>query len=294
MSLDAKGVEPRLVAARIDAVAPALRTCIAAGSPGWTKISANVDPSGALIDVHLGAPEPDKEACVKKALAGVTVPGVVAKGAAIDVHAAASPRAGELPAMHLHERLQREDDGTCVEVTDHPCAPNKHCMAPTRRDVACPAWFGLPARPDLSHAERRLDLEVSGGKSGQGSERVLLWVTEGRCAIMKIQTEVGTPPLRPDPVKETSDVPCDAFDKVWALASKKLRGAAPKGDATQVHSVTKTYAFWTRANGASEPTVVERSWTGPAKLDEAFTEVAQAAGAISKAYGSMRMSRFEP
>lgn len=145
--------------------------------------------------------------------------------------------------------------------------------------------------PAPSEAEKRLDLGVSGGKTGQGSERLSLYREKDQCAALKVRVDIVVDP--PKETREAVDIPCAAFEKTLKLAQSRLLGRRPRGDDRVLHAVGKTVSYVQAGKGGA-PFVTELQWAGPDAADEAFSLVASEAAKAVEGRGELQLSRFRP
>ena len=292
--------EPRLIATELASLLePAVQKCAEAGRRngpvvGWVLVPKVIfGPDGKLgsFDLYNIGNVEKLTACVGEALRSVTLVERPSKPVTGGMwFSLAGPEPEGLPRLYPDEELiRKEEDGTCEGREDPPpCPPNKSCMPPRQRRVACPALHGIPPQPELKDAEQRFDLGVSGGKSGQGGERVILFKVKKLCAAMKIDTPVD----ETSETREVVDVPCAAFDQAARAVQTKLLVKRPRGNDKVHHAVSKSVVFWTIPKSGS-PSVTELRWSGPDPADAAFDEVVLDVGRAIGKRGRLRLGRLE-
>jgi len=292
--------EPRLIATELATLLePGVQRCADAGRStgpvaGWVlvpKVVFGTDGKLSMVELYDVGDVRKLDGCLSALLASVTLterPTKPATGALW--FSLATPEPDGLPRLYPDEELIRsEEDGVCIGREDPPpCPPNKSCAAPRRRAVACPALHGVPAQPELKDAEQRFELGVSGGKSGQGSERVILFKVKKLCAALKIATPIDEASER----REVVDIPCAGFDRAARSVQTQLLSKRPRGDDEARHPVSRSVVLWTIPKNGS-PTVSELRWAGPDPADAAFDDVARQVARVIGKRGKLRLGRLE-
>ncbi len=295
------GPEPRLTAESFRRATPAVAACLLGGEPeeplaGWLVATGSATDAGAITELTVQPTEGVARVapCVDRALRALTLEGLSPGGGAFAAWVSvATPDTTAAPPILAHEKLLRADGGRCAALEVYECPPRKICKASERRPVPCPELHGTPARVGIGEAELRLDLGVSGGKTGQGSEEVILFSGKGTCAALKIARGVGDAGSPGAERREVVDIPCARFRDALGAAKKHLAGRRPRGTEGAHHAVQKSAAIW-RPGPSDAPEVEELRWTGADALDEPFGLVVREAGRAIAGRGELRLPRLEP
>lgn len=300
VSLAGKGVELRPALARVRALQPGLRACVEPMAPTRgtlqvvltvrKRVIAEVQVTGALAATH--------GECVRKVFAGLALEAAASQAeltALVLVRPVPAPAADEaaLPEIEPREELVIRDDLTCEGVRRFVCPPNKDCAPPPRRKVRCAATAGVPARLPLG--DRRLVLRISGGKTGQTGEALILAEGGGQCVLV-VMTNQGAEELTGGTEsREDVDLPCARARAVHALAQRLGLGNLRKPKATSnVHGVTYRWELWRPGKGGV-PVVREGGWTGDSpRAWQVFDQVARALGALAREYATLQPARMQP
>ncbi|MBL9022547.1 MAG: hypothetical protein JNL21_10105 [Myxococcales bacterium] len=298
--------EPRLLVEPVESARPSIERCVEVAAKrgpvtGWLVVegtftaatSAEPRARGHIdsLVVRAEGNASSVSACVQAAFAGLSIAEPPPKPAGFSLWLAIAEPRPDLDLKDPFEALIRGEDGRCIGRESSTCPANKVCAPARERDVACPTLDGTPARPAPSEAEKRLDLGVSGGKTGQGSERLSLFRERGQCAALKVRVDIMVDP--PKETREAVDIPCAAFEKTLKLAQSRLLGRRPRGDDRVLHAVGKTVSYLQAGKGGA-PIVTELRWTGPDAADEAFSLVASEAAKAVEGRGKLQLSRIRP
>lgn len=300
VTLQISGAEPRLLVPGVRAVLPGLVACFEEARPGvagWLRLGLTVDASGAGSGVSVkGNLAPALGPCAERALAAAKLearPGAKPATIEADVRIGVLTDGRASRELRDDEKLRQEADGTCAGVETFDCPPHKVCAAPKVTPVVCPTERGLPPATPPSSALRRVDVRVSGGKPGQGSEALIFSTGTDGCSVLKIVAGMPDPPLPAPDHRELSDIQCADFERIWKLATARFAGKRPRGT-QHPDAVARTVALWRKTRADSVPVVDEAAWSGQSALDGAFGELVALAGPISAARGKMRLNRLEP
>ncbi len=293
VTLRVLGPEQRLLAATLRGSLPAIKACAPTelGQGFWLDVSLTVDAAGASSELKLKSEAPGVTECVQKVLSGLAFePRKNRNAVTIDagIRFTTVDETGR-DTLTSNDNLFRNKDGTCLALGVVDCPRNKMCAAPKSRPVLCPTEFGLPKPPDPGASDRRLDVSISGGKPGQGLERVALLRTGERCSLLK-EISAADPVLSPTQI-EIVDAPCADFDEAWSFAKLHFGGKKPKGKTNTPHAVTRAVVL-SQMGPDSVPLVDDVRWTGEGPLDGPFGELATKVAKAAKKRGALPLSRF--
>ncbi|MBL8742893.1 MAG: hypothetical protein JNK04_17410 [Myxococcales bacterium] len=294
VTLRITGSEPRLLATTVRAALPDVRSCFEKAAPKsgrWVDVTLAVDAAGAPSGVKTkGDLAADIGACVEAVFAGKTFEPKAGRVATLEIGIRfTTVDETSRPSLTKNDTLFRSPDGSCLALEVFNCPPNKSCAAPRERPIACPTELGLADIAKPGDADKRIDLAMSGGKSGEAGERVVLSRVGDRCSLYKV---VGIGEGGEDAAtKELVDVPCADFERIFPLAEQRFAGAKPANPKSP-KGVTRTVAFW-RMGKDSVPIVSEVRWTGEnKKLDASFGELVAIVSKAAKGRGALALRRF--
>jgi len=295
VGLAGKGVELRPAQARVRALQDGLRACVDPMAPTRgaltvvvslrKRVVADVEVSGTLEATH--------GACVAAVFKGLVLEPAAAK-AELTARLLVRPLVNEsaLPEIEARDELVLADDFSCVGLGEFVCAPNKSCAAAPRRKVRCPSMHGVPARTTLG--DRRVVLRVSGGKTGQLGETLIVAEGDRQCRLV-VMTNVGDADMLSgrSENREDVDVPCARARAVFALAARAGLAGLRKPKATSHdHEVTHRWQLWQPGRG-DIPTVREGGWSGDSpKAQVVWNKVGAALVALAHDYATLQPGRF--
>ncbi len=295
VTLRIAGSEPRVLAAAVRTALPAVRACFEKAAPKtarWLDVALTVDAAGAASAVKAkGDLAPEIGSCAEKIFSAQSFEPKQGRAAATIELGIRFSTVDETsrPELTKNDTLFRSPDGSCLALEVFTCPPNKSCAAPRERPIACPTEFGLAEIAKPGEADKRVDLSLSGGKTGQAGERVALSRVAERCSLFKVVGigDAGEAAAS----QELVDLPCADFDRAFSLAEKSFQNAKPT-TANAPNALTRAVSLW-RMGKDSVPVVAEVRWTGDnKKLDASFAELVGIVAKAAKARGALKLARF--
>lgn len=297
VSWKAERLEARLVASRVREKHAGLVACAREASvgTGFLRVALRFDKGERGPRIHSsGELERPLGACVEKLLGELRLDAAPAAKAELAFALRISPPSEAdptLPEISESEELVLEDGGLCLAREKFVCKPPAACGATTEREVRCPEDHGLAPLLEPADASERLELTVSGGKAGQGTQSLVYAQSAERCSLTRIVDEPQLTP--PERARETVDASCAAFAEARALFESRLAGKKPEGSANP-HPVGHTVTHWRRRKGGEAPVARTTQWTGPEeRADASFEALRKLALGSASGAGKLRSSRLD-
>jgi hypothetical protein len=295
VTLRIAGSEPRLLAASLRTTLPEVRACFEKAVPKtarWLDMALTVDAAGVASAVKAkGDLAPELGPCAEKIFSAQSFEPKKGRAVAtieLGIRFTTVDEASR-PQLTKNDTLFRSPDGSCLALEVFTCPPNKSCPAPRERPIACPTEFGLAEIAKPGSADKRVDLSLSGGKSGQAGERVALSRVAERCSLYKVVGIGDSGEAAAS--QELVDMPCADFERAFTLAERSFQDAKPTTSKTP-HALTRAVSLW-RMGKDSVPVVSEVRWTGDnKKLDATFTELVGIVATAAKGRGALKLARF--
>jgi hypothetical protein len=272
--------EARVVAVPLRRALPAFAKCSA--SAAWIDVALDVDVTGAPSGIAVAARDPSVTACARGVVEGLRFD--PQKDAKLVAWIRVGPPLadGALRELGPSDTLVPEPDGTCAGLEVHDCPPHKMCMAPQKYAARCPVELGLPPLLEPGAASRRLEIGVSGGKPGQGSETLIFAVGGDGCSLRAAIDAIE--PTQPSGAA-LDDVPCAELERVWRLARARFAGKRPQ----ETHHPDEVSHWVTFQSPAGFEAV---RWSGQSAANADFTALVDVAGPIAAARSSLRLWRL--
>ena len=295
VGLAGKGVELRPAQARVRALQQGLRGCVDPMAPTRGTLTVVVSLRKRVVaDVKVsGTLEATHGACIAGVFKTIVLEPIAQK-AELTARLLVRPLVDEkaLPEIDARDELVIADDFTCVGVGEFVCAPNKDCAAAPRQRVRCPAMHGVPVLATLG--DKRVVLRVSGGKTGQLGETLIVAEGAKQCVLV-VMTNVGDADMLAGRTenREDVDLPCGRARAVFALAARVGLGKLKQPRAVlHDHAVTHRWELWQPGKGGI-PTVREGGWSGDSpKAQLVWNKVGAALVALAHDYATLQPGRF--
>lgn len=203
VSWRAERLEARLLASRVRERHAGLVACAREASvgTGFLRVTLRFDKGARTPRIQSsGDLERPLGACVEKLLGDLGLDAAPSAKAELGFALRISPPSEAdptLPEVSDSEELVLEDGGHCLAREKFACKPPAVCGATTEREIRCPEDHGLAPMLEPADASERLELTVSGGKAGQGTQSLVYAQGAERCSLTRIVDEPqATPPER--------------------------------------------------------------------------------------------------